>query len=334
MNIVARPDESVDGVEIRHDWSLAEVRSVYHMPFSDLLYTAQRIHRLHFDPNKIQISTLLSIKTGGCPEDCKYCSQSARYNTDVEADKLMDKAQIVEQAKLAMRSGADRFCMGAAWRELKDRDLERVCDIVAAVKQLGMETCATLGMLTVEQARELSNAGLDYYNHNIDTSRENYGNVITTRTFDDRLETLAAVRLAGMKTCCGGIIGLGESLEDRLSMLRTLATLPEHPQSVPINLLVPVAGTPYADNDKVDSIELVRLIATARIIMPQSVVRLSAGRTMMSDETQALAFLAGANSIFHGDKLLTADNPREQADRELMERLGISPIASPGQNQQ
>ncbi|HEU5276750.1 MAG TPA: biotin synthase BioB, partial [Xanthobacteraceae bacterium] len=296
-------------------------------PFPDLIYHAQRIHRAHFDPREVQLSTLLSIKTGGCPEDCAYCPQSARYDTGVTADKLMDVDAVLAEARAAKASGASRFCMGAAWRNPKDRDLDRVCAMVAGVKALGLETCATLGMLSAGQAQRLKDCGLDYYNHNLDTSPEFYGEIITTRTFQDRLDTLGHVRGAGINVCCGGIVGMGESREDRVGMILALATLPAHPESVPINMLVQVGGTPLATGRTLDPIEFVRTIAVARITMPASVVRLSAGREDMSEETQALCFLAGANSIFCGPKLLTTPNPERNRDRALMDKLGMVPMA-------
>jgi biotin synthase len=311
---------------IRHDWTRAEVRALFALPFPDLMYEAQRIHRMHFDPRAVQISTLLSIKTGGCPEDCAYCPQSVHYDTGVAAGKLMDLEAVLAEARAAKAAGASRFCMGAAWRSPKDRDVEAVCAMVEGVRALGLETCATLGMLTVSQARRLKAAGLDYYNHNIDTSPEYYGRIITTRTFHDRLETLGHVRDAGIHVCCGGIVGMGESLEDRVGMIATLACLPAHPESVPINMLVRVAGTPLAAHDAIDPIELVRTVAVARITMPASVVRLSAGREEMSQETQALAFLAGANSIFYGPRLLTTPNPEPDRDSRMLDRLGMRPM--------
>jgi len=289
-----------------------------------LMFRAQTVHRENFDPAEVQISTLLSIKTGGCPEDCAYCPQSARYDTGVQAEKLMALETVVAEACAAKSAGASRFCMGAAWRSPKDRDLDLVCEMVRAVKALGMETCATLGMLTGPQARRLKRAGLDYYNHNLDTSPEFYGRVITTRVYRDRLETLGHVRDAGIHVCCGGIVGMGETREDRVGMIAALASLPEHPESVPINMLVRVAGTPLAGEAPLDPIEFVRTVAVARIAMPRSVVRLSAGREDMSEETQALCFLAGANSIFYGPKLLTTPNPGRDRDRELMEKLGLT----------
>ena len=311
-------------VELRHDWTRAEIRALFELPFPDLMFRAQTVHRAHFDPAEVQISTLLSIKTGGCPEDCAYCPQSARYDTGVRAEKLMALDTVLAEARAAKAAGASRFCMGAAWREPKDRDLEAVCAMVEGIKTLDMETCATLGMLTAAQARRLKDAGLDYYNHNLDTSPEFYGKIITTRTYDDRLQTLAHVREAGIHVCCGGIVGMGETREDRIGMIATLANLPEHPESVPINMLVRVAGTPLSAEPKLEPLEFVRTVAVARITMPRSVVRLSAGREDMSEETQALCFLAGANSIFYGPKLLTTPNPGRDRDMELMERLGMT----------
>ena len=302
------------------------MRALFDLPFPDLMFRAQSVHRQHFDPTEVQISTLLSIKTGGCPEDCAYCPQSARYDTGVAADKLMALDAVLAEARAAKNGGASRFCMGAAWRSPKDRDLDSVCAMVEGVKALGLETCATLGMLTGAQAQRLKAAGLDYYNHNLDTSPEFYDHIITTRTYQDRLETLDHVRDAGIHVCCGGIVGMGETREDRVGMIVTLARLPVHPESVPINMLVKVAGTPLSGEAALDPIEFVRTIAVARIAMPGSVVRLSAGREDMSEETQALCFLAGANSIFYGPKLLTTPNPGRDRDRELMERLGLSPM--------
>jgi biotin synthase len=309
---------------VRQDWTRAEVRAVFDLPFPELIFHAQRVHRLHFDPREVQLSTLLSIKTGGCPEDCAYCPQSAHYEAGVQAEKLMDPAAVVAQARAARDAGASRFCMGAAWRNPKDRDLAQVCTMVEGVKALGLETCATLGMLTDTQARRLKEAGLDYYNHNLDTSPEFYGDIITTRTYRDRLDTLDHVRAAGINVCCGGIVGMGESREDRVGMIVALATLPSHPESVPINMLVQVEGTPLATGHALDAIEFVRTIAVARICMPASVVRLSAGREQMSEETQALCFVAGANSIFCGPKLLTTPNPVRDRDRALMDKLGLT----------
>ncbi len=314
---------------MRHDWTRAEVEALFALPFPDLIFHAQRIHRTHFDPRAVQISTLLSIKTGGCPEDCAYCPQSAQYDTGVNAEKLMDLGTVVAQARAAKAAGATRFCMGAAWRSPKERDLDRVCAMVAAVRDLGLETCATLGMLTAGQAARLSEAGLDYYNHNLDTSPEFYGEIISTRTYQDRLDTLDHVRTAGIAVCCGGIVGMGEGRGDRAGMIAALASLPVHPESVPINLLVRVAGTPLAAKPELagfDPIEFVRTVAVARITMPASVVRLSAGREAMSEEIQALCFLAGANSIFFGPKLLTTPNPEAGRDAALMDKLGLVPM--------
>jgi biotin synthase len=315
-----------DTPAVRHDWSLDEVLALFGLPFNDLLYRAQTVHRAHFDANAVQISTLLSIKTGGCPEDCAYCPQSARYHTGVSADKLISREAVLAEARRAQEAGATRFCMGAAWRSPRDSDVENVAELVSGVKSLGLETCATLGMLTLRQAERLKEAGLDYYNHNLDTSASYYGQIISTRTLQDRLDTLAHVREAGMHVCCGGILGMGESLEDRAELLRTLANLPEHPESVPINQLVRVEGTPLAGAEPVDPLDFVRTIAVARILMPRSMVRLSAGRESMSDEHQALCFLAGANSIFYGEKLLTTPNPATHSDRRLFQRLGLRPL--------
>jgi biotin synthase len=322
------PDRGEDAspCAVRHDWTRGEVRALFGLPFPDLMFQAQTVHRMHFDPRAVQISTLLSIKTGGCPEDCAYCPQSASYETGVAAEKLMSRDAVLEEAQAAKGAGASRFCMGAAWRSPKDRDLDQVCAMVEGVKALGLETCATLGMLTPAQAERLKTAGLDYYNHNIDTSPDYYGSIITTRTYQDRLDTLAHVRDAGIRVCCGGIVGMGESAEDRIGMIATLASLPVHPESVPINMLVRVAGTPLAGGEAIDPIDFVRTIAAARIAMPRSVVRLSAGREDMSEETQALCFLAGANSIFYGPKLLTTPNPAPDRDRHLLDRLGLVPL--------
>jgi len=309
--------------EIRHNWSLQEIQELFALPFNDLLFRAQTVHREHFDPNQVQVSTLLSIKTGACPEDCGYCSQSAKHETDLEREKLLPLEEVVAAAKAAREKGANRFCMGAAWRNPSDKNLDRVVEMIGAVRDLGMQTCVTLGMLSAPQAERLRAAGLDYYNHNLDTSPEFYGNVITTRTFQDRLDTLQYVREAGINVCSGGILGMGETGKDRARMLQELANLPEHPQSVPINLLVQVEGTPLYGAEELDPLEFVRSIAVARILMPASYVRLSAGRTGMSDEMQALCFLAGANSIFYGERLLTTDNPGADHDQELFERLGV-----------
>ena len=308
---------------VRTDWSREEIATLYELPFNDLLFQAQQVHRVHFDANQVQLSTLLNIKKGGCSEDCKYCSQSARYDTGIERESLMHVEQIKNAARAAKETGAERFCMGAAWRNLKDRDVDAIAEIVSEVKSLGMETCLTLGMLTKEQAEVLSKAGLDYYNHNIDTSPEYYPEVITTRSFADRIETIEHVRDSGMKVCSGGIIGMGESRSDRVGMIHALATLPAHPGSVPINMLVPIEGTPMGDVDPIDPLELVRTIAVARITMPTSYVRLSAGRRSLADSGQALCFMAGANSIFYGDQLLTTSNPDVVRDQELFQRLGI-----------
>jgi biotin synthase len=320
--------------EVRTDWTLDEVRALLALPFSDLLFHAQRVHRENFDPNRVQISTLLSIKTGACPEDCAYCSQSIRFETGLQSEPLMQVDEVLEKARIAKANGATRFCMGAAYRSPKQKQLTQIIDMIKGVRALGMETCATLGMLTPAQARELKEAGLDYYNHNLDTSESHYAKVITTRTYEDRLHTLAAVRAAGINVCCGGILGMGESELDRAQLLQTLATLPEHPQSVPINQLMQVPGTPLHGVAKVDPLEFVRVIAVARLLMPRAHVRLSAGRSEMSEETQALCFLAGANSIFYGEKLLTTDNPDEAADRKLFERLGIEPERAPAAESQ
>ncbi|MEO5759834.1 MAG: biotin synthase BioB [Mesorhizobium sp.] len=307
-------------------WTLEQARALYDAPFNDLLFQAQTVHRQNFDPNKVQLSRLLSIKTGGCPEDCGYCSQSSHHETGLKASKLMEVRRVIAEATKARDAGATRYCMGAAWRNPKARDMDAVVAMVEGVKALGMETCMTLGMLDLDQAQQLKEAGLDYYNHNIDTSERYYNEIISTRTFADRLDTLANVRDSGIKVCCGGIVGMGEQSVDRIDMLVTLANLPEHPQSVPINMLIPIAGTPLAEAKPIEPIEFVRVIALARIMMPKSHVRLSAGRTAMSDEMQALCFHAGANSIFVGDTLLTADNPGEDKDMLLFRRLGIEPM--------
>lgn len=308
---------------VRHDWTVAEISKLLQTPLNDLVYRAQELHRSYFDPNAVQLSTLLNIKSGGCPEDCAYCPQSAHYSPGTEAQPLMGVASVRDAARHAKERGATRFCMGAAWRNPKDRDLDRVIEMIAEIKTLGLETCATLGMLTTEQARRLGQAGLDYYNHNIDSSPEFYASIISTRDFEDRLRTLEAVRAAGMRVCCGGIIGMGEGIADRARMLMVLANMPQHPESVPINLLVRVAGTPLENVDAPDPFDMVRMIAVARIIMPASFVRLSAGRAEMNDELQALCFLAGANSIFYGEKLLTTDNPEAARDQRLFARLGL-----------
>ncbi|APH56299.1 Biotin synthase [Granulibacter bethesdensis] len=316
-------EAGAEAVVIRHDWSREEVRSLLDLPFPELLFRAAAIHRACFDPREVQISTLLSIKTGGCPEDCAYCPQAAQYDTGVEASRLMRVDAVLEEARAAKAAGASRFCMGAAWRSPKERDMDTVCEMIEGVKALGMESCVTLGMLTDQQALRLKQAGLDYYNHNLDTSPEYYGAVISTRTYEDRLETLAHVRDAGINVCCGGILGLGERLDDRAGLIVALANLPRHPESVPINALVQVEGTPLKGQEPVDTIDFVRMIAVARITMPHARVRLSAGREAMTDEAQALCFLAGANSIFYGEKLLTTGNPAAERDRALLSRLGM-----------
>ena len=311
---------------VRHDWKRADVLALMSAPFNDLIAEAQAVHRAHHDANAVQVSTLLSIKTGGCPADCAYCPQAARYATGVKAEKLLSTDAVLDKARAAKAAGATRFCMGAAWRSPKDRDIDKIAAMVGAVRALGLETCATLGMLSDPQARALKAAGLDYYNHNLDSAPEFYGEIIHTREFSDRLDTLEHVRAAGLKTCCGGIVGMGETRQQRAGWLQTLANLPEHPQSVPINRLVQVEGTPLAGSALLDPFEFVRTIATARIVMPRAMVRLSAGRAEMSDELQALCFLAGANSIFHGEKLLTTGNPDIEHDRALFARLGIVPM--------
>ena len=313
----------------RHDWTQEQIEDLLNLPFNDLMFRAQSVHREHFDPNRLQVSTLLSIKTGACAEDCGYCSQSARHQTSLEKEKLLPLEEVVQAAESAREKGATRFCMGAAWRNPTDKNLDRVIEMIQAVRDLGMETCVTLGMLSGEQAGRLKEAGLDYYNHNLDTSPEFYGNVISTRTFQDRLETLGHVNRHGISVCSGGILGMGESRADRASMLRELATLPKHPDSVPINLLVQVEGTPLFGTEELDPFEFVRTIAVARLLMPGSHVRLSAGRTEMNDQMQALCFLAGANSVFYGDRLLTTDNPEANRDLELFRRLDIEFEESP-----
>ena len=311
---------------IRHDWSREELLALFDLPFPELLFRAASVHREHFDPTQVQVSTLLSVKTGGCPEDCAYCPQAQRYDTGVNAQKLMDTDAVVERARAAKHAGASRFCMGAAWRSPKDRDIPKVAAMIAEVKALGLETCATLGMLEGHQAKALKDAGLDYYNHNLDTAPDYYDSIIHTRQYQDRLDTLEHVRNAGLKTCCGGIVGMGETREHRAGLLLALANLPAHPDSVPINRLVQVAGTPLHGSAELDPFEFVRMIAVARITMPKSMVRLSAGREEMSDEAQALCFLAGANSIFYGPKLLTTPNPLADEDKALFGRLGIAPM--------
>ncbi len=314
---------SVENTSIRHDWQLEEVKALFKLPFNDLIFKAQTVHRANFDPNEIQVSSLLSIKTGSCSEDCGYCPQSARYDSDLAPEALLPVDEVLKSAQQAKDQGASRFCMGAAWRSPKDRDIERVVEMVQGVKNLGMETCVTLGMLTDEQTARLKEGGLDYYNHNLDTSEDYYSEVITTRTYQDRLDTLERVRNAGINVCCGGIVGMGESDEDRAKLLLELANLPKHPESVPINMLVQVEGTPLNGTETLDPLEFIRTVAVARIMMPKSRVRLSAGRTEMSDEMQAWCFFAGANSIFYGDKLLTTDNPMTNHDLQLFERLGV-----------
>lgn len=326
MNVHVKLPDTHDAHAVRHDWTRAEAEAIHDLPFMDLVFRAQSVHRQAFDPNKIQMSRLLSIKTGGCAEDCGYCSQSAHHESGLKASKLMEVERVLSEARKAKAAGATRYCMGAAWRSPKARDMDAVVAMIEGVKALGMETCMTLGMLSDEDTLRLRDAGLDYYNHNIDTSERFYPEIIKTRTFADRLATLDRVRAAGMKVCSGGIVGMGEETSDRLDMLVTLANLPEHPESVPINMLIAIPGTPLENVEKIDPIAFVRVIATARIMMPQSFVRLSAGRTEMSDETQALCFLAGANSIFCGDVLLTADNPGEDKDSVLFAKLGMEPM--------
>ena len=320
-----------DLAEPRHDWTLAEVEALFARPFMELVFAAAEVHRRWFDPSQVQLSRLLSVKTGGCAENCGYCSQSAHFKTGLKASKLMETESVLAEARAAKAGGADRFCMGAAWRELKDRDLPRLQSMISEVKALGLETCATLGMLTPDQATALKDAGLDFYNHNLDTDPEYYGEVVTTRTYQERLDTLQAVRDAGMKTCCGGIVGMGEARRDRAGLLHALATLPVHPDSLPVNALVPVAGTPLGDRVQaegtIDPIEFVRTVAVARLVCPKSMVRLSAGREAMSREMQALCFLAGANSIFVGGKLLTTPNPKEGEDAALFAALDLQPMA-------
>ncbi|MFA0085898.1 biotin synthase BioB [Vibrio sp. 10N.261.51.F12] len=311
-------------MEVRHNWTLTEVSALMDKPFMDLLFDAQTLHRQHQQTNHVQVSTLLSIKTGACPEDCKYCPQSARYRTDVEAERLMEVDRVLDAAQKAKAAGSTRFCMGAAWKNPKERDMPLLTDMIKGVKDMGLETCMTLGMLTPDQADHLADAGLDYYNHNLDTSPEFYGNIITTRTYQDRLDTLGHVRDAGMKICSGGIIGMGESASDRAGLLMELANLPVQPESVPINMLVKVKGTPLEEVDDVEPFDFIRLIAIARIMMPKSAVRLSAGREDMNEQMQALCFMAGANSIFYGCKLLTTPNPDEDTDLQLFQKLGIN----------
>ncbi len=310
---------------MRHDWQLSEIKALYALPMNDLLFQAQTIHRQYFNPNEVQTSTLMSIKTGACPEDCAYCPQSGHYNTELSKEQLVAIEEVVKSATSAKQAGATRFCMGAAWRSPRDKDLSVVIEMIKSVKSMGLETCVTLGMLNAEQTEQLKQAGLDYYNHNLDTSEDYYDQIITTRSFQDRLDTLSRVRDAGINVCAGGILGMGETLNDRFGLLQALANLPEHPQSVPINQLIAVKGTPLENEQPLEPFEFIRMIAVARIIMPESYVRLSAGREAMSDEMQAMCFFAGANSIFYGDKLLTTDNPDINHDRKLFERLGIEP---------
>ncbi len=326
MSLLHHTSMARDSSVLRHDWTREDVRALFTLPFPDLMFRAAVAHREYFDPVEVQISTLLSVKTGGCPEDCAYCPQSAKFDTGVKAEKLMELDAVLAEARAAKAGGASRFCMGAAWRSPKDRDLDKVCAMIEGVKALGLETCVTLGMLTGGQARQLKDCGLDYYNHNLDTSPEYYGAIITTRTYQDRLDTLEHVREAGIHVCCGGIVGMGEGFEDRVGMLATLASLPVHPESVPINMLVQVEGTPLAGTAPLDPLDFIRTIAVARICMPASVVRLSAGREDMSEETQALCFLAGANSIFYGPKLLTTPNPGRDRDMALLDKLGLRPM--------
>jgi len=318
-------DNAMPATGLRNDWTRKEIQALFDLPFMDLLHKAQTIHRTHFDPNKVQMSTLLSIKTGACPEDCKYCPQSGHYNTGLQKEKLMEVEKVVAQARIARDRGASRFCMGAAWKHPSEKDFPYVLDMVRQVRELGMETCMTLGALSSEQTAALAEAGLDYYNHNLDTSPEYYGEIITTRSYQERLETLGRVRDAGMKVCSGGIVGMGEKAEDRVGLLQQLANMPVHPDSVPINNLVKVKGTPLQDVEEIDPFDFIRTIAVARILMPQSYVRLSAGRQQMNDQTQALCFMAGANSIFYGDKLLTTPLPEEHRDIALFDRLGLQP---------
>ena len=326
MNAPVPPASVADPAQPRHDWSLAEIEALFELPFTELAFRAAAVHRAWFDPAEVQLSQLLSIKTGGCAENCGYCSQSQHFDTGLAASKLMDAETVIAQARQARDGGAQRFCMGAAWRDLKDRDLPKVAAMISGVKALGLETCATLGMLKPEQAVALKDAGLDYYNHNLDTGPEYYGKVVTTRTYQDRLDTLQAVRDAGLSTCCGGIVGMGETRRDRAGLLQQLANLPVHPDSLPINDLMPIPGTPLGDAAPVDPLEFVRMIAVARLVCPKSVVRLSAGREHMSRELQALCFLAGANSIFVGGKLLTTANPDEDADAALLADLKMRPM--------
>ncbi len=321
--------------QLRSNWTRTEIADLFNLPFNDLLFQAQTLHRQNFDPNQIQVSTLLSIKTGACPEDCGYCSQSASNHAEIEKERLLPLDEVIEKATIARANGASRFCMGAAWRNPTDKNLDKVIEMIIAVKKIGLESCVTLGMLSAEQSQRLKQAGLDYYNHNLDTSPEYYGDIITTRTYDDRLKTLKHIRAAGISVCSGGILGMGEQRGDRVSLLQQLANLPQHPESVPINMLVQVKGTPLYGSESLDPLEFVRTIAVARILMPLSYVRLSAGRSEMNDETQTLCFLAGANSIFYGDKLLTTGNPDENHDQQLFKRLGLNSkqIAPPAEIQ-
>lgn len=326
VRIYLYPKSIFMSIDIRHNWTKEEIYDIYNMPLLELVFRAAELHRKYNDTAEVQVCTLLSIKTGGCSEDCAYCPQAARYNTGIDVQALMKKDEVLAYAQKAKEAGSTRFCMGAAWREVRDnRDFDRVLDMVKGVNEMGMEVCCTLGMLTEDQAQKLADAGLYAYNHNLDTSKEHYGEIITTRTYEDRLETLENVRKAGVTVCCGGIIGLGETHEDRIGMLHTLATMPEHPESVPINSLVAIPGTPLEHNSKVDVWDMVRMIATARILMPKTMVRLSAGRTEMSIADQALCFMAGANSIFAGDKLLTTPNPSFDEDNQMFQLLGLKP---------
>jgi len=325
MNAHVRP---VDPAQPRHDWSLAEIEALFELPFNDLVFRAAEVHRRWFDPAELQLSQLLSVKTGGCPENCGYCSQSAHFETETQASKLLDATTVISAAMEAKAGGAQRFCMGAAWRDLKDRDLPKVAAMISGVKALGLETCATLGMLTADQAVSLKAAGLDYYNHNLDTGPDYYDKVVTTRTYQDRLDTLAHVREAGMSTCCGGIVGMGETRRDRAGLLHQLATLPSHPDSLPINDLMPIPGTPLGGSVPVDGFEFVRMIAVARLVCPRAMVRIAAGREHMSGELQALCFMAGANSIFVGARLLTTDNPDQDADAALLAELKMRPMGT------
>ena len=323
---IAQGFRSVDPAEPRHDWTLSEVEGLFELPFMELVFQAAAVHRTWFDPSEVQLSQLLSVKTGGCAENCGYCSQSQHFDTGVKAGKLMDATTVIAAAMEAKAGGAQRFCMGAAWRDLKDRDVPKVAAMISGVKALGLETCATLGMLTRDQAQSLKDAGLDYYNHNLDTGPDYYDQVVTTRTYQDRLDTLEAVRSVGMNTCCGGIVGMGETRTDRAGLLHALATLPEHPNSLPINDLMPIPGTPLGNSEAVDPLEFVRMIAVARIVCPKTVVRLSAGREHMSRELQALCFLAGANSMFYGERLLTTGNPDIDRDDQFLARLGVKAV--------